>query len=408
MRSSVLTEDLNLRTKPSFWQLSETPYNSFGPLLREEHCEIAIIGGGITGALLAYYLVQAGIETVLLDKRTLGTGSTAASTALLLYETDLSLSELCLQIGEQKAVRSYQLGLEATQELEALCAVIGPESGFHRCPSLYLASNFSYIPSLEKELRLRKRFRFEVEPIFRKELNDLLNIEAPYGLVSTGNARLNPVSVTMWLLEKARFHGARIYQHTTVNRYLPERSRVKLLTESQQNIFAHQVIFATGYESERFASPREESLKSTFVTSAKVSSPERSCLGNWLVWESSRPYFYMRGTDKGDLLLGGGDEHSLQFSPELLAFKQIQLCKTFHKFFPDIDIQPDCVWGGIFGETADGLPYIGAHPHLPHAYFALGYGGNGITFGVIAASILRDLCRGRRNSDANIFSFDRK
>jgi glycine/D-amino acid oxidase-like deaminating enzyme len=44
---------------------------------------------------------------------------------------------------------------------------------------------------------------------------------------------------------------------------------------------------------------------------------------------------------------------------------------------------------------------------FPHGYFALGYGGNGITFSWIAANILLDLFLERPNPDAELFRFDR-
>ena len=43
----------------------------------------------------------------------------------------------------------------------------------------------------------------------------------------------------------------------------------------------------------------------------------------------------------------------------------------------------------------------------PHTYYALGFGGNGITFSVIAAEIILDMIMGRKNKDASLFSFDR-
>ena len=59
-------------------------------LTRDLICDIAIIGGGLTGALSAFALAQAGFDTVLVDKRAVGHGSTAASTALVLYEIEVS------------------------------------------------------------------------------------------------------------------------------------------------------------------------------------------------------------------------------------------------------------------------------------------------------------------------------
>jgi glycine/D-amino acid oxidase-like deaminating enzyme len=64
-------------------------------------------------------------------------------------------------------------------------------------------------------------------------------------------------------------------------------------------------------------------------------------------------------------------------------------------------------WAGTFGTTKDGLPYLGVHPRFPHTFFALGYGGNGITFSLMAAEILRDAFLGRKNHDARLFRFGR-
>ncbi|MBL9208058.1 MAG: FAD-binding oxidoreductase, partial [Opitutaceae bacterium] len=50
---------------------------------------------------------------------------------------------------------------------------------------------------------------------------------------------------------------------------------------------------------------------------------------------------------------------------------------------------------------------IGIYPGVPRTYFALGYGGNGITFSVIAAEIIRDLVCEGRSRDAELFRFDR-
>jgi glycine/D-amino acid oxidase-like deaminating enzyme len=75
--------------------------------------------------------------------------------------------------------------------------------------------------------------------------------------------------------------------------------------------------------------------------------------------------------------------------------------------FPTIDLKPTCAWAGTFAETDDGLPYIGPARQFLRGYFALGYGGNGIVFGLIAARIICDLFLGRQNRDAALFGFDR-
>ena len=64
-------------------------------------------------------------------------------------------------------------------------------------------------------------------------------------------------------------------------------------------------------------------------------------------------------------------------------------------------------WAGTFGTTDDGLAYIGPSPEWTNAYFALGYGGNGITMSLIAAEMIVDHYLGRANADAKLFRFDR-
>src|SRR5262249_55250262 len=104
---------MDLRSGQPFWPLRNGLLESYPALRQDETCEVAIIGGGITGALVAYHLAEEGVDIVLLDKRDVGTGSTAASTSLLQYEIDTELADLIDRVGEADAVRAYRLGIEA-------------------------------------------------------------------------------------------------------------------------------------------------------------------------------------------------------------------------------------------------------------------------------------------------------
>jgi glycine/D-amino acid oxidase-like deaminating enzyme len=81
--------------------------------------------------------------------------------------------------------------------------------------------------------------------------------------------------------------------------------------------------------------------------------------------------------------------------------------RSFSKLFPSIPFKTDFKWAGSFASTKDGLPFIGSIRQRPHCFFALGFGGNGITFSMIAAEIIRDLLTGKNNPHAKIFSFAR-
>jgi glycine/D-amino acid oxidase-like deaminating enzyme len=108
-------------------------------------------------------------------------------------------------------------------------------------------------------------------------------------------------------------------------------------------------------------------------------------------------------------VIGGADEE-FQNPVERERFlpKKIKtLQKKFRELFPAIEFESAYGWAGTFAETKDGLPYIGRYETFPRAFFALGYGGNGITYSMTAAEIIRDLYFRRRSVDAHIFSFER-
>jgi len=101
---------------------------------------------------------------------------------------------------------------------------------------------------------------------------------------------------------------------------------------------------------------------------------------------------------EGNRVICGGEDFPFK-NPEardaLLAPRARRLEKRLAKLLPDVRLRTAFSWSGTFAETRDGLPLIGPCSELHGAFVALGYGGNGITFGVIAADILRDLLMGR-------------
>jgi glycine/D-amino acid oxidase-like deaminating enzyme len=118
---------------------------------------------------------------------------------------------------------------------------------------------------------------------------------------------------------------------------------------------------------------------------------------------------YFRITDDNRILIGGKDDKF--YNPDKrdssVKAKAKQLADGFRKRFPDIPIRTDFRWAGTFAGTSDGLPYIGRIKERPNTFFALGYGGNGITFSLVAAKFIRDMIQGKKNKDLDLFSFYR-
>jgi glycine/D-amino acid oxidase-like deaminating enzyme len=109
---------MNLTSSHPFWSINNGLPANYPSLQRDVSCDAVVIGGGITGAPVAVHLVEAGVKTLLIDQRDIGTGSTSASTARLQYEIDVPLLELIRKVGPVAATRSYRLCRGAIGKLE--------------------------------------------------------------------------------------------------------------------------------------------------------------------------------------------------------------------------------------------------------------------------------------------------
>src|SRR5688572_23067641 len=71
--------------------------------------DVVIVGGGLTGAVLAWTFAEANIRVAVLEGRHVGCGSTAVNSALLMREPDKDLGELTELYGKAAASRIWQL-----------------------------------------------------------------------------------------------------------------------------------------------------------------------------------------------------------------------------------------------------------------------------------------------------------
>jgi glycine/D-amino acid oxidase-like deaminating enzyme len=399
---------MNLRDGEAFWSISNGLIGAFPPLEADVHTDVVVIGAGITGALVSYQLARAGVGVVALDKRDAAHGSTSASTALLQYEIDTHLTELIGMVGEERANRAYRLCLEAIQKIETLTRELGDDCGFARRESLYYASSKKDADDLPLECEARAKLGIRLELWDAPRVKECYGFEAPAALFSYDGGEVDPYRLAYRLLEGALKCGARVYDRTEVLSWNRKRGEWQLKTNRGFTVRAKQLVFATGYEARPMLEPRTLRLRNSY---ALVSEPFKTPLWHRasLIWETARPYLYIRTTADNRILVGGEDEpwKNLSTREERIPKKQRRLEQKFKALFPDIPLETAFSWAGTFGETKDGLAYIGRRRDLENAHFALGYGGNGITYSIIASEIVRDAVTGKRNADAEVFGFER-
>lgn len=400
---------MDLTSGAPYWPLKNGLLGVYPSLRHDISCDVAIIGGGVTGALVAWHLVKTGLNVILLDRREIGFGSTCASTALLLYELDTDLVDLARMIGKDKAFHAYLLCRDAINYIEDITRQLGDDCGFERNKSFYLASRRQDVDKLGQEFDLRREAGLRVEYFNRRAIESCSSLPHPAAILSHEAACIDAFRFTHKLLEAAVQNGLAVYDRTHVEKYEITPQGIGLQTNRDAVVQAKQVVFAVGYEAPEQLRQDIVDLDSTYVALTEPLPNFDGWPNRSLLWETSRPYLYLRPTSDGRAMIGGED---VPFKNELardklLPHKAEVLMERFRELFPAIDARLDYAWAGTFGKTKDGLAYIGPTDEFPGAQFALGFGGNGITYSVIAAQIINDTICGKENPNAHLFRFDR-
>ena len=401
---------MNLRSGRTFWpQISAAPAPKFPELDRDLNCDVAIIGAGISGALMAYHLTRAGVDCAILDRREAGQGSTAASTGLLQYEIDTQLVDLIAKLGKDRAVAAYRASVESIHAFPPLVEDLGDSCGLTPRQSLYLASEASDVEPFRAECEARRSMGIDVSYLSGGELRSAFDFSRPAALWSSLEFDVDPYRLTLQLIRRSVSRGARVHTATEIARCEPVENGMILHCANGPRVRARKVVFATGYETMEFLPSDLCRLASTFALVSQHLSGFPGWPQRCLIWESARPYLYLRTTEDNRAIVGGEDVDIVdpKERDRLMPQKTQTLVERFSKLMPKIQIEPECAWAGTFAQTKDGLPYIGAIRNLPSAYFALGYGGNGITFSLLAAQIITDLFLNRPNPYSDLFGFDR-
>lgn len=392
-----------------FWLIKDGLLHHYPKLTKNEHTHVAIIGGGISGALMAWHLTQAGIECILVDGRSIGLGSTCASTSLLQYELDTPLHQLSDKVGKDKAVRAYQLCAHAIEKISEIVRITG-YTEHESNASLFYSTHRKEMRFIAREFKARKEAGFMIDLLSDTEMKQAFGLQAMYGLLSQTGATINTYSLTHHLLQKSVNNGLSIFDRTKVVSLEDTHNGVTLITDQGFNITASYVVNATGYEVVNFI---DKDIVNFDCTYAIVSEHQEEKQQLWrdrvMMWSTDDPYLYMRLTTDNRILAGGRDErYSTRVTRQLFLDKKAEhLKKDVQKVMPEIDFKTEFSWSGTFGKTKDSLPYIGPWQKTPRVFYALGFGGNGITFSLVAAEIITDLIQGKNNSDAELFSFSR-
>lgn len=404
----AVTRKLNLRTGRSIWQARPCPRVPQSALTRNIHCDAVVVGAGISGALLAESLSDEGLEVVVLDRRGALRGSTTATTALVQYELDKPLTKLAEMVGLPKAERIWRRARLAVDALRERTRILGIHADVVDRDSLYLSGNVLGAGALRREGEARLRAGFNSTFLEKREVLERYGIRGRFALLGYDNFEADPRRLAAGFLLAAVARGVRVHAPVEVTGVESGARGIEAITSAGRRVSCRHLVFATGYERVKCVPAKGHPVYSTWAIATRP-QPRALWPTRCFIWEAADPYLYMRVSPDDRIICGGEDE---EFSDEarrdaLIESKKVALERKLKALLPGVDPRAEYAWCGSFGTSKTGMPTIGAIPGLPNCYVAMGYGGNGITFAMMAAQMLRGLITNRGDADADLVAVAR-
>ena len=382
-------------------------------LRRTVDAAVVVVGGGVTGAAVAWRFAEAGISVVLVEGRRFARGSTAASTALLMQEPDEDFTELSRRYGRRNARRIWELSRDATHEFVDTLRQLRIRCDLRPRDSVYYAATPGDARHLRREQRTRERAGIPAAWLEGAALRRTIGFDAAAAIRTRGNAQVDPYRASLGLLRAAARSGAQLFERSPVHSITPSKSGV-VVRCARGAVRAKYAVITTGYATPYFKplDARFRMLTTYVVATRRLTTAERRRvgLGDVMIWDTERPYHYARWTPDRRLIFGGADRPLVPERLRRQAWREgtRAVRDELTRLYPSLaDVPIEFAWEGLFATTPDGLPYIGPHRRYGRQLFALGYGGNGMTLGFLASRLILEWYRGGRTADHDLFAFSR-
>ncbi|PLS02267.1 NAD(P)/FAD-dependent oxidoreductase [Neobacillus cucumis] len=390
---------MNLQSGTYYWPTTFPDAPTYPSLNEDVSCDVLIIGGGSSAAQCAYYLADSGLDVAAIEKNTIGSGSTSTNTALIQYSGEKMFTDLVHTFGKEYIERHIKLLKEAINEIEASSKEAEIDSEFTRRDTLYSASCKEDVDKLKKEYDFLKEQNGELDFWTKADIESKYPFSREAAIYSYNDGELNPFKFTHALVDYAAKKGVRIFENTEMNghHYDKEQECMVISTKTGHSIQARHVIFTAGYEGIDIKKEKKASFVSTYTVTTNPVADFSTWYNRTLLWETARPYLFMRTTADNRIIIGGLDDNTTypDDRDSKLMNKKDKLIEEFSNQFPDIHVKPEYYLAALYGGTVDGLPIIGVYDEYPNTYFLFAFGDNGTVYSqLLAKLIVEDIVEG--------------
>jgi glycine/D-amino acid oxidase-like deaminating enzyme/nitrite reductase/ring-hydroxylating ferredoxin subunit len=377
----------------SFWGRSVSPAH---PTLDEDiDVDVAVVGAGIAGISVAWELMRSGHHVAVLDRDRVGAGVSGHSTGKVSTLQGLRYSGLEHRLGPRVAASYAASQLLAMQELSTIAERVKADCHLVRQSAVLFAEDDDALERLTSEVKAARRAGIDL----------CLTLETGLPFPTTGAASvddqiaLDPLAYVRAVAVDLVGGGGRVFEHTGVT-YLDEGKPHVITTWSGRVVRAHHVVVTTQFPIFDRAllfhrlHPRRE-----FVLVANASDGESLPAMYISAGEDVRSLRTARPDQRDHLIVTGAPfPPGRRTAPGRLV--------DLRSWADERLGRPS--WQGLWAaqdyDTPDGLPFIGPlHRFGTNLWVATGFGAWGLSNGVLAGLLIRDLIEGRESAYASLF-----
>lgn len=379
----------------SLW-IDTAPATRYPVLDDDLAVDVAVVGGGIAGITAAFLLKAAGRRVALLEAGQLLHGVSGQTTAKLTSQHTLIYSRLLQHFGEAKARAYAEANQAAIAHVRATAAGLGIDCDLVESDAWTWADSDDDLRQLQAEADAALRLGLPVRFVGA----DAVPLPFPVrgGLVFSGQARFHPVRYLQALAAAIPGNGSHVFEHT-VAEAADDGEPCQVTTRQGHRVRAGAVILATHYPftDHSLYALRLQPHRSYLLAARLDGAPPPGMFINVTRTRSLRPY--AQGEVDGVLVVGEG--HPVGEGGDTRA-RYARLADWARQVLPVADF--DYHWSTQDHESIDHVPYVGRlTPLSRHLYVATGFGGWGMSNGVAAGLLLRDLVLGQDNPWAEVF-----
>ena len=383
------------------------------PRLRGEHtCDVVIVGGGLTGCATAYACAMAGLRPFVIEADRVGQGSAGRSAGLLLADPGPLFRDVVRSHGLRAARRVFETWARGASDGAALLKRLKVPRGVTALSDVMAAprgddKQLARERAARDEAGLPARWLPERQARTATNLDIHAALRVPYGFA------VDPLQACVAVAGAAARRGATLFEKSPVRKVKALRKSVEVTT-ADAIVRAGTVIVTTGIATAEFGPLRRhfKRRETYLVMTAPVPAAVRKQLApaDATLRDMRTPHHRIRWTADQRLIVSGADQDETppRTRDALLVQRTGQLMYELLMMYPAISgLQPEYGWHLPYGETADGLMYIGPHRNYPNHLFALGGGGDSISGAFVAARILARAVRDQMDKADEVFGWTR-